>query len=347
LDPITAGAGGRSSGTGGNAAGSSSAGSSGSAGSAGSGGAHAGSTLLDCKNEDLGPCGTFTTQAGVKIQLGPDGALSERNVGKGFEVPLARGDADDGTTCKDVVASFGESSESSGPLLDTGDIDFKLYTIYRPATWTEGKKYPVITWGNGTCAKPEGYGALLRYVASHGFVVIAANSRWTGSNSPMLKALDFAAAANADPSSTYYKRLDLTKIGAMGHSQGSAATISAAQDPRVKAVILWNGGSSADKPYLAITGEMDINNPTVFGLTLALTGNPPGGYIFYHKVVGTGPVRGHLTLMTQPERVVEPAVAWFKYQLLNDLESRKWFVGTTCELCDKDEEFEYGQRGLL
>jgi len=302
----------------------------------------------DCKSEEVGPCGSFTTQTGVKIAFGSYGVVMDTNVGKGHEVTVARGDADNGATCASVIASFGEDPEASKPLQDVAGIDFALFTVYRPAAWNEGEKFPVISWGNGTCAKTEGYGALLRYVASHGFVVIASNSRWTGSgNSAMTKALDFAEAANADASSPYYQHLDLTKVGAMGHSQGGMATITAASDSRIKSVIIWNGGSSAAKPYLAVTGDKDIGNPTVAGLKRNVESNPPGGWLFYHKTVGTGSVPGHLTLMTEPERVVEPTVAWFKYQLLNDPESRDWFVGPDCKLCKAAaDDYEYGQSGL-
>lgn len=86
------------------------------------------SNLADCKNGDLGPCGTFTTQTGVKIALGSYGAVMEQNVGKGFEVRLASGDSDGGASCSRVVASFGEDPEGNKSLLDTAGIDFALYT---------------------------------------------------------------------------------------------------------------------------------------------------------------------------------------------------------------------------
>jgi hypothetical protein len=317
------------------------------AGSGGAAGMASIPGLKDCTSEDVGPCGTFTTQGGTKIQLGPYGALMERNQGKGFEAAVASGDADGGASCASIVMSFGEDPAQSAPLNDIDGIDFALYTVYRPAEWVEGQKYPIITWGNGTCAKTEGYGALLRYVASQGFFVVAANSRWVGSgNNAMTKALDFAFAATADAQSPYYNHLDTTKVGAMGHSQGGMATITAARDQRVNSVIIFNGGSSATKPFLAVSGDMDIGNPAVSGLANALTGNPPGAYLFYHKVIGTGPVRGHLTLMMQPERVVEPTAAWFKYQLQADMESSKWFLGNDCKLCNMSADFEYGQKGL-
>jgi hypothetical protein len=317
----------------------------GSAGAAGA--ASTAPALKDCMSEDEGPCGTFTTQSGTKVQLGPYGAVMERNAGKGFEVPLASGDSDGGASCASVVASFGEDPMESAPLLDVDGIDFKLYTIYRPAQWKEGEKVPIITWGNGTCAKTEGYGALLRYVASHGFFVVAANSRWVGGNGAMTKGLDFAFAAAKDANSPYYNHLDTEKVGAMGHSQGGMATVTAARDSRVKTVIIWNGGSSAVKPFLAVSGDKDIGSPTVSGMRNALTGNPAGAFLFYHKTVGEGSVPGHLTLMTQPERVIEPTVAWFKYQLLTDMASKLFFVGTDCTLCNKlPDEYEFGQKGL-
>ena len=108
-----------------------------------------------------------------------------------------------------------------------------------------GEKYPVITWANGTCGLTHGYALLLGTVASHGFVIIASNSTWTNTaptNGVQLRALDYAAALNDDPSSVLYQKLDLDKIGAMGHSQGAAATANADNDPRVKAAIYWNGG---------------------------------------------------------------------------------------------------------
>jgi hypothetical protein len=78
----------------------------------------------------------------------------------------------------------------------------------------------------------------------------------------------------------------------------------------------------------------------------ALTGSPPGAFLFYHMVAGMGSLRGHLTLMLTPERVVEPTAAWFKYQLKADAESAKWFVGSDCKLCGMPAQFEYGQMGL-
>jgi hypothetical protein len=212
----------------------------------------------------------------------------------------------------------------------------------------DGETYPVITWGNGTCGQTESYGGLLRYVASYGYVVFASNSRYTGSNGAMTKALDFAASANKDSTSVYYNRLDLTKIGAMGHSQGGLATVTAAMDARVKSVIIWNAATSAVKPFFAISGDSDITgfSPASMASDIAKA-TEPAAWLYFHKVPKTGSVSGHLTLMIQPERVVEPARAWWDYQLKGDTTARDFFVGTSCGLCSDKDDYEFGEHGLL
>jgi hypothetical protein len=317
---------------------------------AGSGGAPAptGTPLTDCASGSLDACGTITTAEGTKIQLGPYGSIMERNVGKGFEVAIASGDADGGTSCELFTSTFAEDPMATAKLLDTGDLKFDLYTVYRPVNMKEGEKYPILTWGNGTCAQPEGYGPLLRFVASHGFFVVAANSRWVGGNSAMTKALDFMFAAAEDSKSPYFGKLDTSRVGAFGHSQGGGATVTAAKDSRVKSVIIFNGGTSATKRFLAVSGDRDIGNPTVASYMSGVNSSALGAaYMFFHMVTGTGSASGHLTLMTQPERVADPAAAWFKYTLNGDSDAKTYFVGDDCKLCKMPMQFEYGQKGLM
>jgi hypothetical protein len=321
----------------------------GSGGTAGSAGATAMTPALkDCvERGDPGPCGTYMASNGMKIQFGPYGASVDRNVGKGFEVPVSAGDSDGGATCEAFSAGFAENPEDTATLLDTGDLNFALYTVFRPAVTKDGEKYPIITWGNGTCAQPEGYGPLLRFVASHGFYVVAPNSRWVGSNSPMTKALDFMFKANEDSSSPYFGKLDTTKVGAMGHSQGGGATVTAARDERVKSVIIFNYSTSASKKFLAVSGDRDLFGATGASMKSAVNASSvPGAFMYFHMIVGTGTASGHLTLMTQPERLTDATAAWWKLTLNDDAEAKKFFVGTDCTLCNRKDEFEYGQKGL-
>jgi hypothetical protein len=302
-----------------------------------------------------GPCGSGTTRYGVKIDYGPYGASMVYNVGEGFEVPVASGDSDGGLQCALFVSTFAADPEGSAELQMTMDLDFALHSVFYPGVMPEGETFPLLVWGNGTCAMPEGYGALLRYVASHGYIVVAPNSRWVGQNDAMTIGLDYMFAANEDPNSMWYQKVDTNRVGAMGHSQGGMATAAVASDPRVQAVILFNGGSTASKPFLSVSGDKDLFTTAASQLANPVNAAPrPAAYLFYHMIPATlpsgeptGPSAGHLTLMMEPERVIEPTVGWFDMMLSGDETARQLFVGDSCGLCNRDAEFEFGHNGML
>jgi hypothetical protein len=304
----------------------------------------------NCVSADFSKaCSSFTTPTGTNIPLGPYGAIVDPNVGKGFEntVPSSDTNPQPSSTCQGFVNLFGEDPKLGMQLLTTTmnglTVDFALYSVYRPAVWPSGP-VPVITWGNGTCAQPEGYGALLRYVASYGYLIVAANMRQvgtantggTGNSQPMLRALDFVEKANMDSSSPYYQKLDMTKVGAMGHSQGGASTATAASDSRVKDVIIFNSGDSGvAKPYLAISGDTDITGFTAASMASAINAaTVPAAYMYYHNPAGMGGLKGHLVLMLTPERVTKPTVAWWEMLFRGDAASKAFFTPSgTCSLC--------------
>ena len=292
-----------------------------------------------------------TNYGPMTIAGGPYGAKIEWNEGAGtaFVNPVNVAEP----ICPTVgVQTFMEPASVNAELLNLRGIDHSLYTIFRPACMKEGEKYPVITWANGTCGFTHGYGPLLGHVASHGFVIIASNSTWTNTaptNTVQLRALDYAEALNNDPASIYYQKLDLGKVGAMGHSQGSSATSVAATDPRIKALILWNGGTSNNKPFLFVSAERDVQAATPTSLAERTTGaTQPGAWVYHHQVLETGGTStGHLVLMEQPERVIDMTVAWWKYMLNGDQDAKKMFMGDSCGLCNRTAELEYGHNSLL
>jgi hypothetical protein len=324
----------------------------------------------NCKVADITPCSSFTTITGDTIQLGPYGAQMDVNVGKGFENALQSGDMlpQNAGTCQTFAGIFNQTADLTSQLLTTSmngiTIDFTLYSVYRPAVWPSAP-VPVITWGNGTCAQPEGYGALLRYVASFGYFIVAPNMRWVSSDAPppMTHALDYAAAANKDSSSPYYGKLDTTKVGAMGHSQGGQATASAANsDSRILYAIDFNAvDTGIKKPYLAVSGDKDITNWTASQMSSDIDGNAfqpatePAAYLFYHHPEDTNPDgggvdTGHLVLMLQPQRVMGPTKDWWEMWFRNSATARAQFIGSGCGLCTSPpapNDFDYGHNGLL
>jgi hypothetical protein len=319
---------------------------------------------------DITPCGSYASPAedgGMDIiQLGPYGAQADPNVGTGFANDVQSSDQSPqpSSTCQTFAQLFGETQMLTDLLLQTNKngitIDFSLFSVYRPAIWPS-TPVPVITWGNGTCAQPEGYGGLLRYVASYGYFVVAANSRQVASTNSdgshvMMRALDFAAAANKDPSSPYYGKLDMTKVGAMGHSQGGGETITVANmDSRILYALPFNGGDTGvQKPYLAVSGDMDVTGASVQSMTSDVNGaSVPGAWLYYHNPVGApgDALKGHLVLMLTPERVDPQTVAWWEMWFRNDAPSKAEFVGSNCGFCghasDQNDSYDYGHNSML
>lgn len=333
------------------------------AGSGGGAAPPAAAELVDCvtgfdskiKDDSGKKCKSFTILPPqmTKIDLGPLGATSEYNVGKDFAISAA---SDPGTSgCAGFAAIFGEDPRSTDKLLDTEDLDFGLYTIYYPVIMPE-EKLPIITWGNGTCAQPEGYGALLRYVASYGYFIVAANNRSVGvadtmsGKTPMSRALDYAFALNDDAMSPFHGKLDTVNVGAMGHSQGGMATITAAGDARVKSVIIWNGGNGASKPWLSVSADLDVFTTSPSAMDSTSKAQAPSAWLYYHNPGGMGGIRGHLTLMLEPQRVMKQAVAWWDMMLKQKADAKATFTGTSCMWCghkdDMSDSYEFGENGL-
>jgi hypothetical protein len=346
-------------GMGGGSSGSSGGGAAG-AGGGGTGGG-GGVTLVDCNQMGetsakplLDACKSFkaTPSYSTKLDFGPYGAVMEPNVGKGSGTENT--DPMDSATCPAFAALFGEDASITNQLLDVGTqpcsmdgsaascLNMKLYTVYRPANWPSGK-IPVLSWGNGTCAQPEGYGALLRYIASFGFFIVAANMREVGMGSPppIVNGINFAEKANADMSSPYFGHLDMSKVGVMGHSQGSGAASTAAADSRVKAVILFNGGTSNAKPYLAVSGDLDIGGTAASGFASAMATAAKGSYIYFHNPAGVGGIRGHLVLMMTPQRIAPQALQFWQMVLNGDMTAKTAFLAqkTTAD-------YDFGAKGF-
>lgn len=97
--------------------------------------------------------------------------------------------------------------------------------VYLPRTKRAGEIFPVVTWGNGTWAKPEKYAFLLRHLASWGMIVVATRDSSTGTGETLLDALALLERSELAP------RADRRRIAAIGHSQGASGAFNAAAVP--------------------------------------------------------------------------------------------------------------------
>jgi predicted dienelactone hydrolase len=223
------------------------------------------------------------------------------------------------------------------------DMDRELYTLFRPAELEEGKKYPVLTWGNGTCSHPLLFTELIEHVASHGFIVIATNSRQTAGGVEMLHGIDFVLSENANSNSILYGKVDTAMLGAFGHSQGSGATLSAGADPRIVATVPIQGASAAavralHGPTFLIAGELDtLVAPSGVETAFAAATLP--------AVYGLSIGQDHLMPGLAPSPILDAVTAWFRIHLADDAEARELFYGDACKLCS-DPRWQIQRKNL-
>ncbi|MEF7440922.1 hypothetical protein V4V36_20730 [Paenibacillus lautus] len=100
-----------------------------------------------------------------------------------------------------------------------------LFRIYYPA-FQGDDSYPVISWGNGTDATPDRYDELFTHLASWGFIVIDSYSKTTGTGKEIVEAIDYLKNENEQANSLFYQKIQMERIGAAGHSQGSTGVIN-------------------------------------------------------------------------------------------------------------------------
>jgi hypothetical protein len=117
------------------------------------------------------------------------------------------------------------TASPAGACCDSSGNRFDLY--YPTKLGAGGFKHPILTWGNGTYAKPDQYDYFLRHMASWGFVVVATEDEYTGPGQTILDAANFMIGENSNAASIFYRKLDVKEIGALGHSQGATGAINA------------------------------------------------------------------------------------------------------------------------
>ncbi|MFC3201215.1 dienelactone hydrolase family protein [Alteromonas oceani] len=133
-------------------------------------------------------------------------------------------------------------------------------------------KLPVVLWGNGGCMDNAlAYGAFLREIASHGYIVLAAGQplsegktaieqaraklageQRSGSHqvgepdkttaTQLLKGLTWLQEVNTQKGHPLQERINTEKVAVMGHSCGGLQAIEVATDSRLDTAIIFNSG---------------------------------------------------------------------------------------------------------
>lgn len=234
------------------------------------------------------------------------------------------------------------------------------HTVFRPADLTVfGKKHPlpIIAWGNGACANsPWEHVKFLNELASHGFLVIAIGpmpqdgERGGGRSvaSQLIDAIDWALAQNKDKKSRYYKKIDARHIAVAGMSCGGLQALEVAPDPRVTTLMVCNSGILGN-PGKGMPGMPSLTKEHLEKLhtpTLYLLGGPSdiahnNGMDDVRRInhvpvfVGNLDV-GHGGTCARPYGgdYAKVATAWCQWQLKNDQQAAKLFVGEPCGLSE-------------
>jgi hypothetical protein len=233
-----------------------------------------------------------------------------------------------------TVVTENDVGPEAGEPGDDGTVP--RFTLFRPETLSpDGLCHPVVTWGNGTGSTPNLYRSLLGNLASHGFVVIGSNSENVGQGDPqpMLVGVTWVLEQNEDPSSVLYHHLDVTHIGATGHSQGAFATSSASGDSRITTNVPIEGSQvqrNLHGPSMFFCGGMDDivgcdGAQSAFDAVTTL----PAMYAEYLSVDhGSWLGRGN-----KPSVVESAVTAWMRVHLMADASLKSWFYGSSCQLC--------------
>lgn len=242
--------------------------------------------------------------------------------------------------------SVGSNFASSGPF-DVTVESASNHTYYSPENLgSQGcDTHPVILWGNGTFLSPSSYSAYLNHLASHGFIVAAANTSNAGSGAQMLDGLDNLTSFNGDSSSRYYQRVDLDNVGATGHSQGGGGSINAGKDSRVDVVFPlqpWSQNqNNLDAASIFFAGGSDniVSASSVHNRYESVQNRLPAAYA---ELSGAG----HLVVLGNASGYRGPSTAWARWLLMGDADAAAEFVGSNCGLCTANN-WDYEKNTLL
>ena len=213
------------------------------------------------------------------------------------------------------------SVESNGGVEKaTYNMSERTYIVYYMSELlTHNSKYPIVSWANGTGCAPSMYDGLLRELASAGYIVVASSETMAADGTAQIAAIDFVISENSNKSSALYNKVNYSKIGVIGHSQGGRSSVNAgASDSRITCVLSLAGSNFVEeaeklsKPVLFMAGTKDkIVDADRWIVTAynAVTG--PAVYASLNGAI-------HTTCCSNPTAYSNYAINWFNAWFYND-----------------------------
>ena len=227
-------------------------------------------------------------------------------------------------------------------------LDFGKFWVYYPKELeTTDSKYPVIVICNGSGTPLSKYPAIAKHYASWGFIVVGTEEKnsWNAFGAEM--SIRYLERWNEnekiqDAESLFYHKVDLDRVGVVGHSQGGVGVINAITDTKHKDVyktavalsptnktlahdLFWDyDATQVNVPILLISGAGGGDDWVVTGEQLDDIYNDIPSEKAAMRRVDTP----HGDVLYKPDGYV---TAWFMWQLQGDSEAAKAFAGDSPE----------------
>lgn len=226
---------------------------------------------------------------------------------------------------------------------------FEKYEIYYPAELESGdRKYPVVVFVNGSGAKVSKYNALLKHMASWGFIVIGTEEEydWNGFAAEMcirhLEKLNINETIN-NKDNIFCGKIDFDNVGIVGHSQGGVGVFNAITSQEHKDVYKAAAALSPTNQELAQNLEWDYDAAKITVPILLISGAGGGDDwvvtgeqlnsiyqdINIDKIMARRKDTDHGAVLYSTDGYV---TAWFMWQLQGDEEAAKAFCGSSAEI---------------
>lgn len=272
-----------------------------------------------------------------------------------------------------VAKDYNENVETGGSIeakyIGNGTYDvsyyeepalqgFEKYEIYYPTELENSdNKYPVIVFVNGSGAKVSKYSALLKHMASWGFIAIGTEEEydWNGFAAEMcirhLTKLNENENVN-DKDNIFCGKIDFDNVGITGHSQGGVGVFNAITSQEHKNIykaavslsptnkelaqnLEWNyEASKITSPILLISGAGGGDDWVVTGEQLDSIYQDIDTVKFMVRRKNTD----HGAVLYSVDGYV---TAWFMWQLQGDKNAAKAFIGDDAELLHNELYQDY------
>ncbi len=209
----------------------------------------------------------------------------------------------------------------------TADYNGTEQAVFYPQEALSGKgTYPIIAWANGTGVSYTFYEKLLQAIAEGGYIVVANTVSMAADGTAQMASIDFIISENSNPNSVLYKKININKIAASGHSQGGRCAVNvASMDSRVSCVLSVAGSNYIEEaqknnlPSLFLTGTNDWivgSDKWVKPAYNACTSQA----VYASYIGGT-----HTTCCSDVKSYSYYSIKWFDAYLKNDQNAKKIF----------------------